>query len=348
MKFLVIECTRFQEGDKIPRLPHKLTQELPTIFDVQFVIAGIRYAYGFSIDDDMVLEEYLYHFPEGRQAKIFERSRENITFGAKYKKELAQINTKSKENKLFLSTAEAWSKLPEIINPFKFFKEKLVVHVNGPDDWFEYSAQKIRTDQRMKHILLTFLQRIGIPVIDINVKIENKVLNAQDMPLELLNKIQILAGSLQASRIEVKFVYENYELNLQEESQGTQKLFKLMCPLVDVLANGKALFFDELENSLHPIIVDELIATFKKWEGANEAQLIFTTHDTSLLDLDIFRRDQIWFAERNPGTCATEYYSLVELKNVRKDDNIKKGYINGRYSSIPLKGSSLIEVLGEE
>lgn len=115
-----------------------------------------------------------------------------------------------------------------------------------------------------------------------------------------------------------------------------------------MLVNGKVLFYDELEASLHPALVDELIHTFKNWKSEKNPQLIFSSHDTSLLDLDLFRRDQIWFAERNPGLCTTEYYSLVELKNVRKDDNIKKGYINGRYSTIPLKGSSLIEVLGGE
>ena len=109
--------------------------------------------------------------------------------------------------------------------------------------------------------------------------------------------------------------------------------------------NGKVLFYDELESSLHPAIIDKLIDTFKNWKGDNKPQLIFTTQDTTLLNLDIFRRDQIWFAERNPDTCTSEYYSLVEFKNVRKDDNIRKGYINGRYAPIPLKESTLLEIL---
>lgn len=345
MCFMVRKCTKFQEGDKIPRMPHKLAKNQPTSFDVQFIVSGLLYAYGFSVTDDVVVEEYLYHFPAGRQAKIFERSNDEITFGAKYKKELSEINTKSKSNKLFLSTAESWSNLAEILNPFKFFKEDLVVHSNGPDNWFEYSAEKIKSNEKMKNILINFLHRINLPVVDIKVKSENRALTPQDMSTEVLNRIQALAGSLQTNVIEIKFVYKDYELDLQEESQGTQKLFRLICPLLDVLVNGKVLFYDELESSLHPAIVDNLIKTFKKWNGENEAQLVFSTHDTSLLDLDTFRRDQIWFAERNPITCSAEYYSLVELKNVRKDDNIKKGYINGRYSSIPLKGSSLIEVL---
>jgi AAA15 family ATPase/GTPase len=117
---------------------------------------------------------------------------------------------------------------------------------------------------------------------------------------------------------------------------------------MDVLSKGRILLYDELERSLHPAIVSNLLAVVKKWRGDTQPQLIFTTHDTSLLDLDLFRRDQIWFAERNPETKSSEYYSLVELKNVRKDENIRKGYVMGRYAPIPLKGSSLMEVLDGE
>ncbi len=346
--FLVRECVKFQEGDKIPRTPHKLSAEKPTAFDIQFVVDGIRYAYGFSMNDVEFLDEYLYHFPSGRQAKIFEREGTKFSYGIKYKKELSQLESKTKSNKLFLTTAEAWCSLKEIIHPFRFFKEELIVHGIGPDNWFEYSAEQIRTNSGMKQILVVFMQKIGIPIKDIQVKIENRQLTTQDMPLELLNKVQMLTGMGSLQTIEVKFVYKDYILNINEESQGTQKLFKLLCPFIDVLVNGKVLFYDELEASLHPALVDELIHTFKNWKSEKNPQLIFSSHDTSLLDLDLFRRDQIWFAERNPGLCTTEYYSLVELKNIRKDDNIKKGYINGRYSTIPLKGSSLIEVLGGE
>lgn len=348
LAFLVRECTKFQEGDRIPRFPHKLSLDNPTTFDVQFVISDIRYAYGFAITDTDVEEEYLYHFPAGRQAKIFERKGLSITYGATYKKELSQIESKLKSNKLFLSTAESWSSLAEIVNPFKFFKEELVVHSNGPDNWFAYSASQVMVNESVRRVMVTFLQKIGLPVRDIKVKIENRPLTQQDMPMEVLSKIQALNGTLMSNIINVKFVYDNYELDIQEESQGTQKLFNLICPLIDVLVNGKVLFYDELEDSLHPALVDELVKTFKGWRNENHAQLVFSTHDTSLLDLDMFRRDQIWFAERNPEKITTEYYSLIELKNVRKDDNIRKGYIQGRYSSIPLKGSSLIEVLGAD
>lgn len=348
MLFLVQNSAKFQEGDKMPRMPHKLAVDKPTSFDIQFVVDNSRYAYGFSFDDEKVNSEYLYHFPLGRQAKIFDREGLELTYGTDYKKELSQLENKLKSNKLFLSTAESWSRLEEIVCPFKFFKEELIVHSSDSDNWLPYSAEQIKNNPIAKKTMISFMQRIGIPITDIKVKIENRQLTAQDMPLEILSKIQVLSGNLMSNVIQVKFVYDGYELDLQEESLGTQKLFKLICPLIDVLVNGKVLFYDELEDSLHPTLVDELIRTFKEWDDESSAQMIFSTHDTSLLDLDVFRRDQIWFAERNPSNVTTEYYSLIELKNVRKDENIKKGYITGRYSSIPLRGSNLIEVLEEQ
>lgn len=346
MVFLVNQCTRFHDGDKIFRMPHKLALEKPTTYDVQFVVDGIRYAYGFSINDEEVLEEYLYHFPSGRQARIFERKQDKFEFGQKYQKELKGICAKTKSNKLFLSVSEAWSKLPEIINPFNFFRKTVVVHSNDSENWFEYSANKICSDKKMKNILVKFMQQIGVPIRDIEVKIQNLPLPQNEPILSLNDRINVIPQNIIG--IEVKFVYEKYTLYLQEESQGTQKLFKLICPFMEVLTDGKVLFYDELENSLHPAIIDKLIDTFKSWKENSKPQLVFTTQDTTLLDLDIFRRDQIWFAERNPDTCVSEYYSLVEFKNVRKDDNVRKGYINGRYAPIPLKESSLLEILRGE
>ncbi len=345
--FLITQCTKFHDEDKIPRAPHKLASKEPTTFDIQFVVDEIRYAYGFSISDEEVLEEYLYHFPSGRQAKIFERKQDKFEFGQKYQKELKEICTKTKNNKLFLSVSEAWSKLPEIINPFNFFRKTILVHANDSENWFEYSANKIRSDKKMKNILIKFMQQIGVPIKDIEIKIENLPIPSNDTSFSLNDRIQFNFNLLprRIIGIEVKFIYEKYTLYLQDESQGTQKLFKLLCPLMDILMNGKVLFYDELESSLHPAIIDKLIDTFKNWKGDNKPQLIFTTQDTTLLNLDIFRRDQIWFAERNPDTCTSEYYSLVEFKNVRKDDNIRKGYINGRYAPIPLKESTLLEIL---
>lgn len=343
-KYLVVNCGSFQEGNTIPRPYHKLSSNENTSIDIQFVFEKIKYAYGFSLNDTEIVEEYLYHFPEKRQAKIFDRKGNKYSFGTKYSKELSDYVSKSKSNKLFLNTAESWSSLVEIINPFIYIRDNIIVHLDGPDDWFEYSAIKIKEDEKMKLILIDFLKNMGLQVKDIEVKIDNDI----EIPSHvkgILNQLQGISSSTKMRSIDVKFVYDGYSLSLNEESLGTNKLFRMICPIVDVLMNKKVLFYDELENSLHSAIVLQLIETFKKWDKTEGAQLIFTTHDTSLLDLNIFRRDQIWFSERNPLSLSSEYYSLTELRNVRKDENIKKGFITGRYSSIPLKNCCLNEIL---
>ena len=348
MAFLVCECTKFQEGDAIPRWPHKLSLSEPSELSVQFEMDGIRYVYGFSVMDHEVQEEYLYHFPAGRPAKVFDRDRGNFSFGAAYKRELTDIIEKSKGNKLFLSTAEAWCRLPQIVQPFRFFKEQVMVHTSEMDNWLPYSTNEIQQNGKAKKMMVEFFRKIGVPIRDILVKTEAKEISLANVPPQVREILRAVPGMAKPNFIEVKFVYDSYVLDLQEESVGTQKLFKMICPLMDVLSKGKILLYDELERSLHPAIVSNLLAVVKKWRGDTQPQLIFTTHDTSLLDLDLFRRDQIWFAERNPETKSSEYYSLVELKNVRKDENIRKGYVMGRYAPIPLKGSSLMEVLDGE
>ena len=115
--------------------------------------------------------------------------------------------------------------------------------------------------------------------------------------------------------------------------------------LLDIISKGKILICDELETSLHESLLYTLLKTFLSLEGKEQPQIIFTAHDTSLLSLDLFRRDQIWFTELNSLNRSTELYSLAEIKSVRKDENYGKGYISGRYGAIPMLNENLAELL---
>ena len=138
-------------------------------------------------------------------------------------------------------------------------------------------------------------------------------------------------------RIDAKVVYDNFDTNLiGEESNGVKKLFAFLCPLIDIIVNGKVLICDELESGLHEALVYGLLKMFMTTDSGDKfPQLFFTTHDTGLLNLDMFRRDQIWFTELKEDR-STDLYSLAEIQNVRKDENIGKGYINGTYGAIPM------------
>jgi hypothetical protein len=126
-----------------------------------------------------------------------------------------------------------------------------------------------------------------------------------------------------------------YKLNMSDESKGTENLFLLAPILMRALATGETIIIDEIERSLHPLLVKHVVSYFNDTErNPNHSQLIFNTHNLELMSLDIFRRDQIYFVDKSAKTGASELYSLDEYQ-VRSDENIKKGYLLGRYGAIP-------------
>lgn len=142
-------------------------------------------------------------------------------------------------------------------------------------------------------------------------------------------------------RRDAKIRYELFETNLvEEESEGINKLFEILCPIIDIVKSGKVLICDELEHGLHEAVVAKILNIFNSLSSGNQAQLFFSTHDTSLLDKDLFRRDQVWFTELDEFR-ATKLYSLSEIKNVRKTENIEKGYLAGKYGAIPLMNQGI-------
>jgi len=127
----------------------------------------------------------------------------------------------------------------------------------------------------------------------------------------------------------------NYEFDISEESLGTQVIFSFIPVIRDVLDNGKVLLIDEFDKSLHPYIVKYIVELFNDPDlNKNNAQLIFNTHDTNLLDLELLRRDQIWFTEKNPKDGESTLYSLDDF-SIRKSENVEKGYLLGRYGAVP-------------
>ena len=133
---------------------------------------------------------------------------------------------------------------------------------------------------------------------------------------------------------------KQYPLLLTQESQGTQRFFSRIGSWIQALETGGVLIVDEIEASLHPLLTRHLIETIQdKSINRNQAQLIFTTHDVGLLDQNLLRRDQIWFAQKDEKTAETEIYALTDF-SPRKSENISKGYLQGRYGAIPFIGGS--------
>lgn len=339
VKYLVTQSISNQPGQGIRQTPHKLDGfEKESTYRIQFITKGIRYVFGFSIKNMLVVEEYLYYFPNGRQTKIFERMGDDFTTGSRFRGKFSTCKDVLKPNRLMLSCAANFSAVKEAEDAFHFFLDELVIYVpDNQDNWMNYSLYQMNTNEKMKNAVLKSLSELGTGIRDVQVTIDQKELENSQLPPFLSDEFKNMLLQQKVDAISAKVVYDGFETDLMtEESTGVRKLFGMLCPLIDIMMNGKVLICDELEASLHESLVYELVKLFVNVKTEKFAQLIFTTHETGLLNLDLFRRDQIWFAEMKSSDRSTDLFSLAEIKNVRKEDNFGKGYIAGKYGAIPM------------
>ena len=334
LKMLVVNSKNHNPGDKIRVFKNKRMLNNNTEYSIHFISNGTRYYYGFSYNENNIVDEFLYYYPNDKEAKIFDRQSSNITYGESFRKELKEVeNDYLKENRLLLSCAADRKNIKEIVDVYLFFNVQLVTY-GDLDDWSVYSANAAANDSNLRQLFIDFMHNIGKKdLLSINSRVENKTIPSNLLPQFLTPEAQLELQNKPIQTPIVKFIYRNFELDITEESEGIQKLFGFFFPFIDMILKHKILICDEFETHLHPLLVKELISLFKN--NSTESQLLFTTHDINLLNLDIFRRDQIWFTETNLEGF-TDLYSLAELKSVRKDENISKNYILGKYSGVPM------------
>lgn len=321
---------------KLPLIPFKLDKgsvNKPSEFEIKFILDETRYVYGFIADKDKIYDEYLYYYPNGRETKIFDRTNINeYSYIQKDEKILREIEAKNAQNKFFLATATNWN----------FDKTKAAYNflTNGIGTCnnleilknMAYKMYETNPDY-LKDFAIDFLQKA-----DFN--IEDYQISQIDVPGEFLTAIpEFITKTLpdKPKAYQVLFKHKNSDnyLSIDEESLGTQMIFAFIPFLADSLKNKKVLIIDELDKSLHPFLVQYIVEIFNDAEiNKNGSQLIFNTHDTNLLDLNILRRDQIWFTEKNSETGESDLYSLSDF-SVRKQENVEKGYMLGRYGAVP-------------
>ena len=323
----------------LPIVPFKLDKETvnkPSEFEIKFLVDGIRYLYGFKADSKNVYEEYLTYYPNGRPVKIFARENiDNYSFNSSDEKFLNDLKEKNTSNKFFVATATNWNY--EKTKPaFDFLTEKLgIVMSHEQVNNYSYNMYYNDKDKKLENFALNFLEKA-----DFNIKgykiIEEKMTEDKLRTIPDIVKPFIPVNTLMY-KVNTKHIVNGdvYEFDISEESLGTQVIFSFIPVLKDVLDNGKVLIIDEFDKSLHPFIVKYIVEIFNDLEiNKKGAQLIFNTHDTNLLDLELLRRDQIWFAEKNSEDGSTTIYPLDDF-SVRKTENVEKGYLLGRYGAIP-------------
>lgn len=343
LKALIVENIMVQPGDKFIRRANKQARpDEPSFYSANFICNGMKYSYSVAINNTMVTEEYLSFFQEDKEIRIFERGTDSLFFKDKFKNELIEIVKKFlKPNRLLLSCVANYSNIKEIEEVFMFFKEDLVLYPGLPKTWINFSARVMKEQPNVKQAFLEFMKETGSGVIDVVSKYDRKKLEAKDMPPDMPDVIKNMITANETEIIDVKMVYENYMVDLFEESNGMKKMFEMFCPMVDILSKGKVFICDELENSLHEKVALEVIKLFRYVKKEEFAQLIFSTHNTSLLDSDMFQKDQIWFTELTVKGRNTDIYPLADLNELKYDAS--KSFIKGKHGNIPILNTKFLE-----
>lgn len=318
----------------------------PTSFEFVFITNDTKYRYGFSATKAEIIEEYLYTYESENESAIFVRKNNDYTFFDNVN-ELNELAAKNIPNRLFLSTATSWN-YEETKAPYLWFSEKIDTYdgKTWPTDFPSLM------DEEQKQFTTNLLHIADINIVDYHV---NKV----KIPEEQLQVIRLNPiFSLNAKTLEDAFsAYTVHEikddtgnitqrnLDVAEESNGTQALFFMSTCIKKALDNGKTMIIDELESGLHPLILEEIVRIFNDKEiNKNNAQLIFTTHDVNVLNTDILRKDQISFVAKDRRNAISDVYLLSDIETT-DDDNIRNSYMYGRYGAIPnvLRGGLIWE-----
>jgi len=349
-KFVLSSAKESQEGEKIgatPFLFNRQSSQKPSEFEVLFIQDGIRYQSGFAANSERVTGEWLFAYPESRAQKWFERNYDPETqkdiwyFGPKFTGHRKVWQEATRSNALFLSTAIQLNN--EQLKPvFNWFDKTLVVLGERESIAPVFSTGECEEAEKKKKIL-KFMNAADLSITDI--LLEKKEFSMEDLPPDMPQSIkEEIDRDLKGKKLtRLLFMHpssdngEDVALEFNEESAGTRKLFALAGPWLDVLNNGLVIFMDELDTSLHPFLVRFLLSLLHNPEtNRHNAQLIFATHDTTVLDQTLLRRDQVWFVEKDADN-ATRLYPLSDYKP-RKGEALQKGYLYGRYGALPFPG----------
>ena len=321
--FVAGEHARPLKDAPLPQEPFAFTEgnSLPTTLEVIYYFEGIKYAYGFSFDRKKIIEEYLYYWPNGREALIFSRTGNNYQFRENIS-EQQTLAGRTPENRLYLVSSNEWN-CPQTAKAYLWFTRKLS-DLSGETLSFDQTLAALKQGGNLKGKILHEMLVADLGIVDIRIS------DSSDIPqITMVHQLQTTEGDV-----------KQYPLLLSQESQGTQRFFSRIGSWIQALEMGGVLIVDEIEASLHPLLTRHLIETIQdKSVNRNQAQLIFTTHDVGLLDQNLLRRDQIWFAQKDEKTAETEIYALTDF-SPRKSENISKGYLQGRYGAIPFIGGS--------
>lgn len=324
-KWYVINSSKdIQAGERVNVESFRLsssTAEEPSYFEAIFCNTEYQYRYGFEADENMVHSEWLYQKANKKRAKeveLFYRDEDCFNIHSKFIIGKELINKQMvRTNALLLSVAAQFNDAVAV-EIVKWLNDTTIISGSNEKNIWDLATLRL-DDLKMKQRIVDFSRYADLGIENIE-KVNNAIISMHTQYDDEGNEVKL-----------INFPFK------KNESEGTIKYFSLAYPIIDALDNGKRLIIDEFDSKMHPLLTCRIIALFNsKKTNPKNAQLIFTTHDTNLLSASIFRRDQIWFTQKD-RFGATELYSLAEYK-VRNDASFEKDYLSGKYGAIPIMG----------
>jgi uncharacterized protein len=310
-------------------------EEEPSYFEMVFIIGNTRYRYGFEVDRQSVKSEWLYQTLRTKESQLFERKNSIIKVFGKFR-EGRSLENKTRKNALFLSVAAQFN--GDIATDVVDWFNELNIFNNLDDDDYDNATIDALMEGHRTQDLIGLVTSLDLGIKDIQM-IKTPM---PEFPGVISYEVKTAHWKYDGGENRVDTEY--FELD-ENESAGTQKLFNISGLLINILQAGEILIVDELDARLHPLISCAIVKLFNSSiTNPRNAQLIFTTHDTNLLSANMFRKDQIWFTEKD-RYGSTDLYSLVEYE-IPDDAPFEQDYIAGKYGAIPFIGD-LNRVLGK-
>jgi uncharacterized protein len=353
MRDNVLNSVKLNDLDELDYFPFLLSDDgelSPTFFEIIFLNNNKRYRYGFEYNLKEIINEWLFVGSNSKnETPLFIRTKDGIGVSEKFEEGKGK-EVSTNDNRLFISlVAQLGGDVSkQIIEWFRKYNALSGLDHKGFDG---YSLRMIDKKLEGYNEALSLFQNLKLGFKD--VKITESELNSLNFPESFPKSLQsrLLKEMTGKTMKKLKTVHNKYDKNgniigtvlldkEDNESEGTNKIMDLSGPIFNSLLLGKFLIIDELDSKLHPLITTYIVNLFNNPEtNPNNAQLLFSTHDTNLLSTDLFRRDQIWFTEKDEIE-QTDLYSIYDINlpdgtKIRNDSNLEKNYIRGRYGAIP-------------
>jgi AAA15 family ATPase/GTPase len=354
MRGVVLESAALQPGQTFDRLqPFKLdatSGSLPTQFELTFILDGVRYQYGFAMNAQRIVSEQLLVYKAFKPQRWFERhfdaetGKDVYEFGPGLKGAKNLWEGATRPNALFLSVAVQLNS--DALRPvFDWFAHRLVIFNEQSPLSPHFSVQMLKQEAQ-RHAICEFLRAADTSIADIEVATKQAMVHNLHFDLAT-GKREETASEQAVDEVKFHHVTEHGKavFDLTDESSGTRNLLFLTGPILDILGKGLTLVIDELDTSLHTLLVQALVRLFHRPEvNTGGAQIVFTTHDTSLLDAyGLFRRDQVWFVEKRPDQSSS-LYPLLDF-SPRKNEALERGYLQGRYGALPFLNNQSLGIM---